>query len=198
VVASNQDALRFLLTQGFRYRGDTWALLAPVGAKFPPPAWPAGYKVRSYAEAGDLSQLVKASNLGFSDLWGHWENTPCLVDEVLVAQNLPHFDPNGRFIIYDASGEVAGQCRTLAASAGADDDRPHILDQPGIAPEHRSAGLYRPMVLTAARWLQKQAPRPIRLESWGDSRETVAVYESLGFNLIEHEVSYVRELKPNE
>ena len=54
------------------------------------------------------------------------------------------------------------------------------------------------MVLTAARWLTRQDQRPIRLESWGDPAGTVAIYESLGFELIEHEVSYVRELKRDD
>jgi mycothiol synthase len=194
VAAANQDALRFLLTQGFRYRGDVWALLAAAEAEFPPPVWPAGYSVRSYAEVNDLSLLVKVSNRGFGDMWGHWENTPGLVDEKRVVDNLARFDPAGIFLVFDASGEAVGQCRTLAAAADSPAGTPHILDEPGIAPEHRAAGLHAPLVLTAARWLQTQGHRPIRLESWGDSAATVAVYESLGFTLVEHEVSYVRNL----
>jgi hypothetical protein len=102
------------------------------------------------------------------------------------------FDPRGIFLAFDAGGAAVGQCR--AAAAGDAPDQPHILDEPGIVPEHRAAGLHAPLVLTAARWLQSQANRPIRLESWGDTAETVAVYESLGFTLIEHDVSYVLEL----
>ena len=191
VDSANQDALRFLLTQGFRYRGDTWALLAPADAQFLPPAWPAGYSVNSYAQAGDIPMLVEVSNRGFGDMWGHWENTPGLVDAARVTATLEQFDPRGIFLVFNATGAAVGQCRTLAAT---EIDTPHILDEPGIVPEHRSAGLHAPLVLTAARWLQAQGHRPIQLESWGDSAETVAIYESLGFTLIEHEVSYVREL----
>jgi mycothiol synthase len=187
---ANQDALRFLLTQGFRYRGDTWALLAPANAEFPSPVWPDGYSARPYAEVNDLPLLVEVSNRGFADLWGHWENTPGMVDEKRMASTLEQFDARGIFLAFDSGGAAVGQCRTLAAA----DDAPHIVDEPGIAPEHRPAGLHAPLVLTAARWLQAQGRRPIRLESWGDSAETVAVYQSLGFALIEHEVSYVREL----
>jgi mycothiol synthase len=192
VAATNQDALRFLLTQGFRYRGDTWALLAPAGAEFPPPVWPEGYTVRNYAEAGNVPILVEVSNRGFGDMWGHWENTPGLVDAAHLTKMLDLFDPRGIFLVFDPTGAAIGQCRTLAAQ---EPDAPHILDEPGIAPEHRAAGLHAPLVLTAARWLRDQAPGPIRLESWGDTAETVAIYESLGFTLIEHEVSYVREFR---
>jgi hypothetical protein len=191
---TKQDALRFLLTQGFRYRGDTWVLLAPTEAEFPPPSWPEGYAVRSYHEAGTIPMLVEVSNRGFSDMWGHWENTPGLVDEAVVSRSVERFDPRGIFLAFDATGAAVGQCRTLAAAAGDEPDQPHILDEPGIVPEHRAAGLHAPLVLTAARWLREQGHRPIRLESWGDSAETVAIYESLGFTLIEHDVSYVLEL----
>ena len=192
VDAANQDALRFLLTQGFRYRGDTWALLAPADAEFDPPTWPPGYTARSYAEAGNVPMLVDVSNRGFGDMWGHWENTPGLVDEVRMALSLERFDPRGIFLVFDETGAAVAQCRTLAAG---DPAQPHILDEPGIVPEHRAAGLHAPLVLTAAHWLRARGNRPIRLESWGDSAETVATYTTLGFTLIEHEVSYVRELR---
>ena len=194
VTPANQEALRFLLTQGFRYRGDTWALLAAADAEFPPPVWPIGYSVHSYAEAGNVPMLVEVSNRGFGDMWGHWENTPGLVDAAVVEQSVQRFDPRGIFLVFDATGVAVGQCRTLATKHDEPTDGPHILDEPGIVPEHRAAGLHAPLVLTAARWLREQGARPIRLESWGDSAATVAIYESLGFTLIEHEVSYVREL----
>jgi mycothiol synthase len=188
---ANQEALRFLLSQGFRFRGDTWALLAPADLEFPPPVWPVGYTVRSYAEINDLPLLVAVSNQGFGDMWGHWENTPGLVDEDHMARTLEQFDPRGIFLVFDATGAAVGQCRTLVAG---ESGAPHVLDEPGIVPGHRPAGLHAPLVLTAARWLRQQDARPIRLESWGDKAETVAVYESLGFTLTEHQVSYVREL----
>lgn len=194
VDAANQDALRFLLDQGFRYRGDTWALLAAAETEFNPPAWPVGYTARSYAEAGNVPMLVEVSNRGFGDMWGHWENTPGLVDAATVSRTVERFDPRGIFLAFDATGAAVGQCRTLAADPGLP-DHPHILDEPGIVPEHRAAGLHAPLVLTAAHWLRGQGQRPIRLESWGDSAETVALYTTLGFTLVEHEVSYVRELR---
>lgn len=188
---ANQDALRFLLSQGFRYRGDTWALVAPAGRMLPEPEWPDGYTVRSHAEVNDLPLYVALCNRTFGDLWGHWENTPGMVDEARMAGTLSHFDANGIFIVFDAAGAAVAHCRTLAST---DDGAPHILDQPGVVPEARAAGLHAPLALTAARWLRDRADRPVRLESWGDPEATIAVYESLGFDRVEHEVSYVREL----
>lgn len=191
---TNQEALRFLLSQGFRYRGDTWALVAPAGRELPPPVWPDGYTVRAYAEVNDLPLYVALKNHTFGDLWGHWENTPGLVDEAQVAANLGRFDSRGSFLVFDPAGAAVGQCRTLPAKGDGSGDTPHILDQPGVVPAHRAAGLHAPLALTAAHWLRAQEARPIRLESWGDPAATIAIYEALGFTLEEHEVSYVREL----
>lgn len=190
VAADHQDALRFLLTQGFRFRGDTWALVAPPALELPPPLWPDGYSVRAYTEVRDLPLLTALCNRTFSDLWGHWENTPGLVDEARIADILDNFDPHGIFVVFDRDGNAVAQCRTLVST----DDSPHILDQPGVIPAHRAAGLHAPLALMAAHWLRSRASRPIRLESWGDAAETVAIYQTLGFELSEHEVSYVREL----
>ncbi len=59
-------------------------------------------------------------------------------------------------------------------------------------PDHRAAGLHAPLALTAARGLRELGARPFRRESWGESAATIALYETLGFALVEHEVSYVR------
>lgn len=188
---ANQEALRFLLSQGFRFRGDTRAFVAPADRRLPFPVWPDGYAVRAYSEVNDLPLLVALCNRTFSDLWGHWENTPGMVDEARMADTLKSFDLSGIFIVFDPAGNAVAQCRTQAST----DDSPHILDQPGVVPEQRAAGLHAPLTLTAAHWLRAQGPQPIRLESWGDPAGTVAIYESLGFILAEHEVSYVRELR---
>ena len=125
------------------------------------------------------------------DRWGHWENFPGAMDEVHLAGILEQFDPAGIFIVRDSAGNAVAQCR---AKAAAHDTSPHILDQPGVIPAAGDAGLHAPLALTAAHWLLAQGAQPIRLESWGDSAATIAVYEALGFERVEHEVSYAREL----
>jgi len=191
VAAANQDALRFLLSQGFRFRGDVWALVASPTAVLPQPAWPGGYSVETYADSPDLSGYVELCNRTFGDLWGHWENFPGAMDEAHLTGMLEQFDPAGIFIVRDSAGNAVAQCR---AKAAADDTSPHILDQPGVIPAARDAGLHAPLALTAAHWLRAQGAQPIRLESWGDSAATIAIYEALGFEGVEHEVSYAREL----
>lgn len=191
VAAANQDALRFLLSQGFRFRGDVWALVAPAAVALPPPLWPPGYSVATYADSPDLPGYVDLCNRTFGDLWGHWENFPGAMDEAHLAGILEQFDPAGIFIVRDSAGNAVAQCRAKAAADGAS---PHILDQPGVIPAAGDAGLHAPLALTAAHWLRAQGAQPIRLESWGDPAATIAIYETLGFERVEHEVSYAREL----
>lgn len=186
----NQDAIRFLLTQGFRYRGDVWALLLPAGIELPRLELPNGYTVRHYAGQEDLPVMVELCNRAFGDLWGHWENVPGMVDAERMKEVLAEFDPEGIFIVVDANGEAVAQCRSQAAEGA---DSPYILDQPGVVPEHRAAGLHVPLALHAAYWLRSRGGGPVRLESWGDPAATIALYEALGFEIAGHKVSYVRE-----
>jgi len=192
--AGNRDALRFLLSQGFRYRGDTWALSLPAAAELPAPVWPPGFGARSLAQVNDLPLFVALCNATFGDLWGHHENTPGLVTVEHMAEWLADADPTGTFLVFAPGGVPVGQCRTFPAATYAPDEVPHVLDQPGIVPDYRAAGLHVPLALTAAAWLRERGARPIRLESWGDDAATIALYEALGFTLVEHEVSTVREV----
>ena len=194
VAADNRDALLFLLSQGYRYRGDTWALNLPAAAELPAPVWPAGYGVRSLAQVNDLPLFVELCNATFGDLWGHHENTPGLVTAERMAEWLADADPAGAFLVFGPGGVPVGQCRTFPAATYAADDMPHVLDQPGVVPDYRAAGLHAPLALTAAAWLRERSARPIRLESWGDDAATIALYEALGFSLVEHEISTVREV----
>lgn len=195
VAAENQEALRFLLSQGFRFRGHVWALQAPAEIVFDAPQWPPGYVLEPFTDSGEFAMLADLKNRTFSDLWGHWENTPGLVTEATVRDRLPQLGESAEFIVYDENKLGVGQCRVFPPPADAPAGAPHVIDQPGVVPAHRPAGLHVPLLQTAARWLQEQRGRqPIRLESWGDDAATIALYEALGFALIEHEVSYVREV----
>jgi hypothetical protein len=169
-------------------------LRATVEAPFDPPVWPEGFRIRSYADIADPLILLQACNRSFADLWGHHENTAGGLTAEHLNRWLPGWDPRGILIIFSPQGDVAGYCRAESgAYTGEDED---LLDQPGIAPQYRPLQLHRPLALAAARWLRDQGSRPIRLESWGDSIETVSIYRQIGFQLAEHGLSYRRPLEP--
>jgi hypothetical protein len=165
---------------------------APADLALQEPKWPAGYSVRSFAEVQDVSRLVEVQNRSRRDMWGHWENTPGAVTGEVVARWLPHWDPNGIFLAFAPDGDMVGICRIDLAQ---EEKAPDVLDAPTIVPEHRDKILQRPLVLAALHWQCSHRPRAVRLESWGDSEQTIGVYRSIGFTVRQHSVAYRYDLE---
>jgi GNAT superfamily N-acetyltransferase len=189
VPSDDAAAGAFLRRNGLTPRGDVWALLAPAETSFPAATWLDGYHVTTYDRLQDVRALTDAFNAAFGDMWGHWENIPGLVTVESVGNMLAEADARGIVLALDAGGRIAGFCHATPF-VGEQASAPHLLDMPGVVPDHRHAGLHTPLVLEAAKFLQSQGPRPLRLESWSDPAETIALYEALGFERVLHEVSY--------
>ncbi len=119
-------------------------------------------------------------------MWGHHENTAGGVTEEDISGWMKRWDLNGVFLAFAPDGSPVGTCKAISGASTGEED---MVDEPGIAPEHRYLRLQRPLVLTALGWLRQQGRRPVRLESWGDTRETVALYEDIGFKVEEHDLS---------
>ena len=68
-------------------------------------------------------------------------------------------------------------------------------DAPGIVPEQRGQGLYLPLLLTAMRWLRDQNCDFMKLESWSDDQDTLALYHNAGFETLRQETSYRLDVK---
>jgi mycothiol synthase len=192
--ARNVEANTFLRRHSFSLAGSAWTLLAPAGITLEEPRWPAGYTVQSYAGLQHLPALVEVQNRSFADLWGHAENDQATTGAMIV-NSLSSTDPAGIFLAFAPGGSVAGICHAIRA---VEDDRPDRdradqLDAPGVVPENRHRGLYRPLVLTAMHWLRAQAQHPIILQSWGESDQTIAIYRDVGFELLQHFLAYRRD-----
>jgi mycothiol synthase len=154
-------------------------------------ALPAGYTMRTYAQAPDESVLLEAINRCYEGLWGH-----NIVSADDLARWLPTMPAEGIFLTFAPDGRIAGICRAemsdrLSARRGASAG---LIDAPGVVPEHRSDGLYRPLVLTTLAWLQSQHPAGVELESWGDEPATLALYGDLGFIIERQQASYRLDL----
>jgi ribosomal protein S18 acetylase RimI-like enzyme len=99
--------------------------------------------------------------------------------------------PEDLFIAFAPDGRAVGVCENRPAADLAED---HLLGAPGIAPAYRSPALYRALTLTAARWLRRCGPQAIRLESYGDEADVIAIYQELGFCLDGQWLSFLYEL----
>ncbi len=101
----------------------------------------------------------------------------------------------GIFMVFAPDGQIAGFCLALLAGMEGQEVIPEgYIDEPGIMPEHRSKGLSRPLVLVALGWLQAQGRKVNTLDSWGEDEQTIAIYRSIGFEVVRHLVSYRRYL----
>jgi mycothiol synthase len=195
VIHANEHNLAsntFLKKHGFNSVGDNWLLRTPGLMDLEQPVWPPGYTMATYAQVQDLSALVKARE-GFRDLWGHYGPRPG--DEHKPAW-LERVDHEGIFMVFGPDGEAAGYCLALEKGLEQQESIPEgYIEEPGILPKHRDKGLVRPLVLAALGWLQARGLTANTLDSWGENEQTIAIYRSMGFEVIRHLVSYLRYLE---
>jgi mycothiol synthase len=185
-------ALGFMAAYGLAVVGHAWRLSAPEALAVDEPQLPPGYALRSYAEVQDLRLLAEVLNRCYADMWGHAENMPGLVTDAYLAKAMAQhpgvYVPAGMFMVFAPDGRPVGFCRSTLEPTPDEPAQPRtkVVDSPGVAPDHRTQQLQRPLVQAAVRWLSGQARGPYELLSWGDAPETIEIYRGLGFALEEH------------
>ena len=192
--AHNTAATAFLQKLGFRLMGSAWVLQAPADLALEETSWPTGYRVRSYAEVQQIGVLLEAMNRSYADTWGHAENERA-TDEAVILGWLANADPGGIFLAFAPDGSIAGFCRAIPAllsqeSAGSDHTLTDEIEQPGVVPKHRHRDLYHCLVLTAMHWLRTKGQHAVVLQSWGDDEQTIALYQEMGFLLMQRFLAY--------
>jgi len=193
----NAAANAFLNHHHFQAVSASWLLQAAAGIPLEEVVWPAGYFTRTYAEVQQVSAWVEATNRSYGDLWGHGENTPGTATEEKFASRVPGWNQESMFLAFAPDSKVAGFCQVflntehVAETLGGAAD---YLNGPGVVPEHRGRGLYRPLILTAMHWQRAHSPRAVTLELYGDDEQTVAIYQAVGFTLLQHFIAYRLDL----
>lgn len=177
----------FLLKHGFApVSAYTRMTIAGTGA-FPLPEMPEGFIIRTYDQVDRIDVLVDIMNRGYEGLWGHhW------ITAEEMTEWFPQLILSGLFLLFAPDGKIVGICRAemsehLSALRGVSTG---WIDAPGVVAEYREDTFYRLLLLTAARWLASQSPAVIELESWGDTAQTLAVYRTSGFTVVQKENSY--------
>lgn len=190
---NDEDCHAFIQANGFRLEGASYfSLRMGADIEVEEAIFPDGFHLKTYAEVNDIEVYSKVINRAYGDLWGHHRAT------AEAQQNwIGYFDPMAIFILFGPHDEAIGMVRVQHHT------REHVqggqnrdsVDAPGVIPNYREQGLYRPLLLTGIKWLREHgAVGEIMMDSWGDLPETVAMFQEVGFETMYESVAYRLEL----
>lgn len=185
--AHNVGSNAFLVHHGFEAAGTSGVMVVPV-AELLQAEIPSGYFIRRYPELGNPAILVQALDQCYKDMAGHHQNVTS------ADRYINYYGEEGIHLLFDENETLIGVC--AAKPQGKTDERgiSDLLDAPGLTKEYRHHGFQHFLVLTVMRWLREKGARPITLEYWGDYEKAIAIYSGLGFELVNEQITYHKEL----
>jgi mycothiol synthase len=135
--------------------------------------------VRPFRVGEDEPAWLEVNNRAFA--W-HPEQHGWTIETIQAKEAEPWFDPDG-FLLHEREGRLAGFCWTKIHA----DERPPLGEIFVIAvdPDFHGLGLGRPLVLAGLDWLADRDLRNAILYVEATNAPAVAVYEKLGFTVIE-------------
>ncbi|MFN2151852.1 MAG: GNAT family N-acetyltransferase, partial [Anaerolineales bacterium] len=178
----------FLKRHGFEVAGTSGVMSVPVG-NIAPAEVPAGYSVRRYPKLGNPAIVVQALDQCYKDMVGHHQNV------TNADRYIDYYGKDGIHFLFDPDDKLIGIC--AAKSEGKNDERgvSDLLDAPGLIKEYRHRGFQSFLALSVMNWLREKGARPITLEYWGDDEKTIEIYHNLGFELVNQQITYYKELE---
>ena len=192
----NKGSDAFLNHQGFLRVGSSGSLKLTREVETPEYEFPKGFTLRKYSEVNDPLILLKALYDCYLGMWGHGHEENPGEEERKSPRFLKYFDPENIFLLFDEQDALFGICCIRPkGKQDANGDWMDILDGPGIIQAYREQEYQRPMVLAGIHYLRQAETRPIVLEFWGDNEHALTIYRSLGFEMVNHYLTYHKELE---
>lgn len=179
----------FLKQRGFEVAGTSGVMVAPIGDLYLSPAeLPVGYSLRRFPELGDPQVVAQALNDCYKDMVGHNQSV------TNADRFIKYRGEDGIHLLFDEQKALIGIC--AAKPAGKTDERgtSDLLDAPGIIKEYRHRGIQRSLTCAVMDWLRSKGTHPITLEYWGDDEGTIEIYHSIGFELVNQQITYQKSL----
>jgi len=161
----------------------------------PNPNW----EVLNYNELkgneSDKLELLLSANSFWGDLWGH--KVQLGSDKAAAKADLKQFVleaflPENMLFLFE-EGDLVAHVKS-GIRADADTNEHGYIDMPGVRKDKRKTEIYRELVLMSADLLYQQGCSEISIESWGESDETIAIFEELGFVVTFYELGYQLKL----
>jgi mycothiol synthase len=184
----NAASNAFLKHHGFEIAGTSGVLVAPAGS-LSQAEIPAGYSVRRYPELGDPQIVIQALNDCYKDMVGHHQNVTS------ADRYTGYYGEEGIHLLFDPNEKLIGICAGKPEGKTDKHGVSDLLDAPGMTKENRQRGFQNFLTLAVMNWLHTKGARPITLEYWGDDEKTIEIYHALGFELVNQQITYHKELE---
>ena len=191
----NNGSNLFLTHHNFQQVGSSGSMKLNSQAESPSAEFPKGFTLKKYSEVNDPLILLKALDDCYLGMWGHQHNDNRTEEERKSPNFLHYYDADDILLLFDEKDSIFGICSLKSQGkhegSGEISD---LLDGPGIIREYREGGYQRPLVLAGIQHLRQKGIRPITLEFWGDDENTLNIYRSLGFEMVNRYLAYHKEL----
>lgn len=192
----NRESNQFLTHHHFRQVGSSGGMKLTANIEHPPAEFPEGFTLTRYSEVNDPLLLLEALYVCYLGMWGHQHNETQTEEERKSPRFLQYYDADDILLLFDENRSIFGICSLKSqGKREADGELSDLLDAPGVIEKYREQGFQRPLVLAGIEHLRKKGNRSITLEFWGDDENTLNIYRSLGFEMVNRYVAYHKELK---
>jgi ribosomal protein S18 acetylase RimI-like enzyme len=185
----NKASNAFLKHHEFEVAGTSGVMVAPVVDLPQADIYP-GYSLRRYRELENPNPaiVVQALDQCYKDMVGHHQNVTS------ADRYINYYGEEGIHLLFDEHEKLIGIC--AAKGEGKTDERglSDLLDAPGLVKDDRQREFQRFLALAVMNWLREKGARPITLEYWGDDEKAIAIYRGLGFELVNEQLTYQKEL----
>jgi mycothiol synthase len=192
----NHASNLFLTHHHFQPVGSSGSLKLRADVESPPAEFPMGLTLKRYSEVNDPLILLDALYVCYLGMWGHQHNETRTEEERKSPRFLQYYDANDILLLFDEKNSIVGICSLKSqGKREANGELSDLLDGPGIIQDYREQGYQRLLVLAGIEHLRKKAVHPITLEFWGDNENTLNIYRSLGFEMVNRYIAYHKELE---
>jgi len=193
----NQASNLFLTHHGLAAVGSSGAMRMTANTADPNFEFPAGFKLKKYSDVKEPRILLSALNDCYLDMWGHQHNDQRTEEELRSPRFLKYYAADDILLLFDPQNIVCGIC-SLKPEGKKDGDGSvtDLLDAPGIVKAYREQGYQRQLVLAGIQHLRKKDSHghPITLEFWGEIESALNIYRELGFEMLNHYITYHKEI----
>jgi mycothiol synthase len=186
--AHNTASNVFLKHHGFEVAGTSGVMIAPAN-NLPQAEIPTGYTLRRYPELGDPQIIVQALDQCYKDMVGHHQNVTS------ADRYMNYYGQEGIHLLFNEHEALIGICAGNPQGKTDEHGVSHLLDAPGLIKEYRHRGFQQFLTLAVIHWLRERGEHPITLEYWGDEEDAIEIYQDLGFELVNQQITYRKEIQ---